>query len=243
MKTNKIELLIGDNTKLSNNTAYHLKAAGWDVTCIDRDPLEIQMQAVSKRYDAIVIFSDTRYSQKLCMNIKDRYPECLLVSIGTECGADISLDPPINSTALYNTIAARLEIASPIDPLQYGEDVSLHNQITNIIMGLCITPRYNGYNYLREAIKIAVAQEDNFIGISKNIYPEIAKRCSTSASAVERGIRTAIHSGWAKCTTAAKVNLFGAYAALQDWTPTNSEFVFVIADRINCAMQATGTDI
>lgn len=237
MKKQKINLLIGDNTKLCNNTAYQLTAAGWDVACTDRNPLEIQMKAVSERFDAVVIFSDTNYSQTLCNTIKKQLPDCLIISVGTECGADISLRPPLNSAALYNTIAGRFELESPIDVVQNAEEINLHNKITKIIMGLCITPRYNGYNFIREAIKIAVSRDNNSIGISKHIYPEIAKRCSTSASAVERGMRTAIRRGWSKCGAAAKANLFGSYAAYSDFIPTNSEFIFVIADKINCSAQ------
>lgn len=240
VKKEKIKLLIGDNTAASANTAQQLSTVGWEVCCTERNPLDVQMKALSEKFDAIVIFTDAGYSDVLVTNLRDCVHDCLLVSVGNECGADISLSAPLNSSAIYNTLCCRLEL-TPVDiSIQLDDNARLHNSITKIISGLCITPRYNGYNYLREAIKIAVSTDDNSLGVSKNIYPEIAKRCCTSASAVERGIRTAIHRGWEKTAMATKINFFGTYASRKDWTPTNSEFIFIIADKLCCEFNNAG---
>lgn len=243
MKSEKIRLLIGDNTAASENTAQQLSTVGWEVCCTGRNPLEVQMKALSEKFDAIVIFGDTGFSDALVTNLKQCIHDCLLISIGSECGADISLSAPLNSSVIYNTLCCRLELNAVADPMLLDDDARLHNRITKIISGLCITPRYNGYKYLREAIKIAVSTDDSSMGVSKNIYPEIAKRCCTSASAVERGIRTAIHRGWEKTAMDTKINIFGTYASHKDWTPTNSEFIFIIADKLSCAFNITGIDL
>ena len=53
-----------------------------------------------------------------------------------------------------------------------------------------------GYQYLREAILIAVADMDVINAVTKVLYPEVAKRFNTTASRVERAIRHAIEVAW-----------------------------------------------
>lgn len=53
-----------------------------------------------------------------------------------------------------------------------------------------------GYQYLREAILIAVRDMDVINAVTKVLYPEVAKRFNTTASRVERAIRHAIEVAW-----------------------------------------------
>ena len=110
----------------------------------------------------------------------------------------------------------------------------LHMDITRILTALCFTPKYSGYDYVREAIKLAVEQGDRCCGISKSIYPTVAKLSHTTNSAVESGIRTAIRRAWMRTDDSVKIELFGTYALCEGWIPTNSEFIFVLADRLVC---------
>lgn len=115
------------------------------------------------------------------------------------------------------------------------DEDKLHMDITQILTGLCFTPNYSGYNYVREAVKLAVAQEDKMPGISKGIYPVIAKQSGTTAAAVESGMRTAIRRAWNRSDPRSKLEIFGTYALNEHWVPTNSEFVFVLADKLRCS--------
>ena len=53
-----------------------------------------------------------------------------------------------------------------------------------------------GYQYLREAIMIAVGDMDVINAVTKVLYPEVAHRFSTTPSRVERAIRHAIEVAW-----------------------------------------------
>lgn len=70
--------------------------------------------------------------------------------------------------------------------------------ITEILSKMFISASIKGYHYLRKAILMAVEDESVLVGITKGLYPDIAKIYDTSSSKVERAIRHAIESSWKK---------------------------------------------
>ncbi|MBQ9540994.1 sporulation initiation factor Spo0A C-terminal domain-containing protein [Ruminococcus sp.] len=107
----------------------------------------------------------------------------------------------------------------------------LYADITRILTALCFKQKYSGYRYVREAVRFAVQQE-YCGGISKSIYPLIAKQNGISSAAVESGIRSAIRKAWQLTDSATKRELFGAYGQFEQHVPSNSEFVYMIAERL-----------
>ncbi len=98
---------------------------------------------------------------------------------------------------------------------------------------LCITPNYNGYGYIKEAIKMALTTDKANRRVTKVIYPEIAAAHGVTTVSVERNMRTAIRIGWEKALDKDKAEIFGNFAIRPDHYPTNSEFIFVAAEYIN----------
>ena len=98
---------------------------------------------------------------------------------------------------------------------------------------LCITPNYNGYGYIKEAIKMALTTDKANRRVTKVIYPEIAAAHGVTTGSVERNMRTAIRIGWEKAHDKDKAEIFGNFAIRPDHYPTNSEFIFVAAEYIN----------
>lgn len=115
----------------------------------------------------------------------------------------------------------------------------LHNDITSMLKELSFMPNYNGFNYIREAVKLAFVMEEVTL-FSKTIYPEIAKRCGTTAASVEHSIRTAISRAWKRTDDSHKLEIFGTYALHEGWTPTNSELICVLADKLRCEAMLAG---
>lgn len=68
--------------------------------------------------------------------------------------------------------------------------------ITSLMRKFEITTRYQGYYLLPEAIEIAMENYGNYMRITKDIYPELAKRHGVPARRIERNIRTVIEKGW-----------------------------------------------
>ena len=89
-----------------------------------------------------------------------------------------------------------------------------------------------GYQYLREAIMIAVDDMDVINAVTKVLYPEVAKRFSTTPSRVERAIRHAIEVAWDRGDLETLQQYFGFTVSNAKGKPTNSEFIAMIADRL-----------
>lgn len=66
----------------------------------------------------------------------------------------------------------------------------------------------------------------------KVLYPEVAKRFNTTASRVERAIRHAIEVAWDRGDLETLQKYFGYTVSNAKGKPTNSEFIAMIADRL-----------
>jgi len=120
-----------------------------------------------------------------------------------------------------------------------GEDIregtrgqSLESTVTAIIHEIGVPAHIKGYQYLREAIIIAVEDMDVINAVTKILYPEVAKRFGTTASRVERAIRHAIEVAWDRGDLETLQKYFGYTVSNAKGKPTNSEFIAMIADRL-----------
>ena len=66
--------------------------------------------------------------------------------------------------------------------------------------------------------------------ITKSLYPDIAKKCKTTISSVERAIRHAIDIIWIRGNKKLLGEIFGTFAIEEQERPTNSEFIAAVAD-------------
>ena len=97
----------------------------------------------------------------------------------------------------------------------------LQINITNVLHQLGIPSHIKGYQYIREAISL-VYQDCGLIGgITKQLYPEIAKRYETSTSRVERAIRHAIEVSWNRGDWDLMEEIFGHSVDIDRAKPTN----------------------
>ena len=108
----------------------------------------------------------------------------------------------------------------------------IEEKITNIFITVGIPAHIKGYQFLREAIKLAIANPEIINSITKKLYPTIAEKYDTSASKVERAIRHAIEVAWNRGKIENINNLFGIKVYSSNEKPTNGEFIALIADRI-----------
>src|SRR5699024_5052577 len=69
---------------------------------------------------------------------------------------------------------------------------NIETNITSIMHDIGVPAHIKGYMYLREAITMVYNDIELLGSITKILYPDIAKRYSTTASRVERAIRHAI---------------------------------------------------
>ncbi len=112
--------------------------------------------------------------------------------------------------------------------------------VTNIIHEIGVPAHIKGYQYLREAIIIAVGDMDVINAITKVLYPQVAKTFQTTPSRVERAIRHAIEVAWDRGDLDTLQRFFGYTVSNTKGKPTNSEFIALIADKLQLQLKSSG---
>ena len=110
--------------------------------------------------------------------------------------------------------------------------VDLETVVTEIILQIGIPAHIKGYQYIRDGIIMTVREPDIINGVTKVLYPSIAKKNETTASRVERAIRHAIEVAWDRGDVDILNSYFGYTIHNLRGKPTNSEFIAMIADKI-----------
>ena len=111
-------------------------------------------------------------------------------------------------------------------------EIESEKKITKILHDLGIPSHIRGYLYIRDSIKLMYMTPDMIGGITKEIYPEIAKKYNATPSRVERAIRHAIEISWNRGDYEVMDQIFGHSVDYDKAKPTNSEFIATIADHI-----------
>jgi len=116
---------------------------------------------------------------------------------------------------------------------------SIESMVTNIIHEIGVPAHIKGYQYLREAIIIAVNDMDVINAITKVLYPQVAKTFQTTPSRVERAIRHAIEVAWDRGDLDTLQRFFGYTVSNTKGKPTNSEFIALIADKLQLQLKSS----
>lgn len=85
-----------------------------------------------------------------------------------------------------------------ISPDKKKNQENLEALVTNVIHEVGVPAHIKGYQYLREAIMMVIKDTEVINQITKQLYPNIAGKYSTTPSRVERAIRHAIEVAWRK---------------------------------------------
>ena len=113
-----------------------------------------------------------------------------------------------------------------------ASDINVEAMVTSIIHEIGVPAHIKGYQYMREAIMIAVQDMDAINSITKVLYPRVAKTFQTTSSRVERAIRHAIEVAWDRGDIETLQRFFGYTVSNAKGKPTNSEFIALIADKL-----------
>ena len=109
-----------------------------------------------------------------------------------EFGADYFIMKPCSS----QLVAERIRQLYQVSPAAPSNSEHLETLVTSVIHEIGVPAHIKGYQYLREAIIIAVEDMEVINAVTKVLYPEVARRFDTTASRVERAIRHAIEVAW-----------------------------------------------
>ena len=139
-----------------------------------------------------------------------------------------SSPPGEMASQVVNLSEYNRNILEPVSTAEY--DAALEVQISNLMRQLGIPAHLKGYQYLRKAIIMAMKDPAVMDGVTKILYPDIAKCYGTTASCVERAMRKAIAVAWERGNIDFLQYYFGCTKKPQMAKPTNSEFIATVAD-------------
>ncbi len=150
------------------------------------------------------------------------------LSDAEKLGVSYYLPKPCEPASLMERMRGIFENPSSPELRLYA----LKNTVTSVIHEIGVPAHIKGYQYLREAIIIAVNDMEVINAVTKVLYPAVAKRFGTTPSRVERAIRHAIEVAWDRGDLETLQKYFGYTVSNTKGKPTNSEFIAMIADRL-----------
>jgi two-component system response regulator (stage 0 sporulation protein A) len=177
------------------------------------------------------------------INAMDKKPKVMVLSAlsqesfvekAMQLGASYFMAKPFNADTLVKRLyeIASLSKQSVSVPAVKSQNKLLDEKITNIFITVGIPAHIKGYQFLREAIKMAIANPEIINSITKKLYPSIAEKFDTSSSKVERAIRHAIEVAWNRGKIENINSLFGVKVYSDNEKPTNGEFIALVADKM-----------
>ncbi len=157
----------------------------------------------------------------------------------SEMGVNYFMLKPFELTDLENRI---MEISGDVKYGGKSIDLfhnSLQKSITTILHELGVPSHIKGYQYIREGITLVYENPELVGGITKELYPEIARKYETTVSRVERAIRHAIEVSWNRGNWELMEEIFGHSVDIDKAKPTNSEFIVTVADKLRLELHQT----
>ena len=149
------------------------------------------------------------------------------------------MNKPVDTTSLVDTMRMLAHPAAALPPVRQSvvSDVDLETMVTEIIHEIGVPAHIKGYQYLREAIILAINDMDIINAVTKVLYPTVAKKFGTTDSRVERAIRHAIEVAWDRGDIEVLQKFFGYTVSNIKGKPTNSEFIAMIADYLSLRLK------
>ena len=188
-----------------------------DLIMPNKDGLYVLEEMKKKNMDKNIIVSTSYNAMDVIREVSDY-------------GVKYYLLKPFDFSDLEKRIL-QLYNQKPSKNIDLGKN-NLKISITKTLHDLGIPSHIKGYQYIREGVEILFDRPDVIGGITKELYPELADRFSTTVSRVERAIRHAIEVSWNRGDWDLMEELFGHSVDIDKAKPTNSEFMVTIADKL-----------
>lgn len=253
---NRIKVLIADGNE---EFCIHLKktldqTAGYEVVGMANDGVRAAELLTAKQPDVLVL--DLMLTKldgiavlKKAAELPVRPTSLVLTGYMTEylgnMAADLGVQYFMTKPCDFAAVAERIREITSVESqkklqMTKREDANIEAMVTSIIHEIGVPAHIKGYQYLREAIMIAVNDMDVINAITKVLYPQVAKTFSTTPSRVERAIRHAIEVAWDRGDLETLQRFFGYTVSNTKGKPTNSEFIALIADKLQLQLKNQG---
>lgn len=247
---NKIKVYIADNSELKEDLLKNLKDSEEIEIVGSSADGHIAENEIKSLYPDVLLFDIVLPNEdgfvlieKLKTQMGDRCPKLIAVSALSHEGfiskaISMGVSYYINKPCATNSVTERIkDVFSLKAPTNNDSDKRnksrvIDEKISNIFITVGIPAHIKGYQFLREAIKMAIDTPEIINSITKKLYPAIAEKYDTSASKVERAIRHAIEVAWNRGKIENINSIFGLKVYTSNEKPTNGEFIALVADKM-----------
>ncbi len=230
-----------DNENINICLEAHDGLEGIEVITNNQDRFDlIILDLIMPKKDGIYVLSEMKkrgINKKVI--VATSYNAAEVIREVSEFGVNYYVLKPFDLEDLKSRI---YDITSKKDTTQNIDfyNSNLQVSITKMLHELGIPSHIKGYQYIREAVGIIFDNPDVIGGITKELYPELARKYSTTVSRVERAIRHAIEVSWNRGNLDFMEELFGYSVDIDKAKPTNSEFIVTIADKLRLDFHKVG---
>ena len=247
LMTNKVKILIGDDsTEFGCMFANSLRGAGFFAYTKPKDGLAIfdslredmpdivVLDAVMPNLDAVELVKRISVSafKKPFFIVTAAYNNPFIENQIMSCSNAYFLLKPFDTDMLISIVTSVTSTMHSVIDTVCDIKEEMEIIITDIIHQIGIPAHIKGYHYLREAILLSIEDKEMLESVTKQLYPTVAKKFSTTASRVERAIRHAIETAWDRGDIDIINNMFGYTVSVGKGKPTNSEFIALITDNL-----------
>ena len=246
----KINVLLADNSEFfAVPCANVMKSHGLDVTLTEKDgnavlealttqqPDVLLMDLFLPRLDALGVLEgldQAELTHRPLVMVMSGFDNPALEREALAAGADYYFLKPFDAAA----ISRRIQSLCGDHPAPARKGAStLELQVTEIIHQIGVPAHIKGYQYLRDAILMAIEDDSIINAVTKRLYPAVAKKHGTTSSRVERAIRHAIEVAWDRGDVDTLTAYFGYTIHNERGKPTNSEFIAMISDKFRLQLK------
>ncbi len=249
---NYTTVMIADNSEefCGNLSAALQRAEGFRVVGVandgeqairmvtERKPQVLVLDLMLAKQDGIAVLKALSNMDKKPVTLAtSRFITDYVASAAANLGVRYLMVKPCDMSALVERLEEVRGLGSTQQNTHSGGKTSIETMVTNIIHEIGVPAHIKGYQYLREAIIIAVEDMDVINAITKVLYPQVAKTFQTTPSRVERAIRHAIEVAWDRGDLDTLQRFFGYTVSNTKGKPTNSEFIALIADKLQLQLK------
>lgn len=161
-----------------------------------------------------------------------------IISHALQAGASYFFMKPFSGEALIKRIK---QLCSAV-PVTYSvmpapknvhaepQEGDMENEVVLLMRSMNVPVKMIGYKYLRDAIMLAYEDPESLMSVTKDVYPKLAEKYGTSPTNVERNIRYAIESTWARNRKSSRSGQVDRMFGTLEKKPTNSEFVLTCSE-------------
>ena len=241
----KVKIYFADTQDNNSLLSYFQNNENYQVVGFNSDGQQVVQDVENTKPDFLILevllsgMDGFMVFDKIKQSLKEEAPKVIFisnlshsgfVSKAIKEGASYFMVKPVMPENLEERI---VDLLSPKE--KFEEDKSekqLDEKISNIFISIGIPAHIKGYQFLREAVKLAVEEPEIIGSITKRLYPTIAEKFETSSSKVERGMRHAIEVAWNRGKIENINSLFGLKIYSSNEKPTNGELIALIADKM-----------